>query len=398
MHICELVRLMPVHSPGGMQTHAAVLARALVRQGHRVTLLTAERPGVDEEVVDGVRVVYVPGARPERHSPAGWEALNRAWDALNARDPFDLVHAHSSAGEGWAKQRRPHAPPLVVTMHGTHWGEWLTSMRSLRGRPVGRLKSTLYMWWFYGVVAATYLPRARAMIFTGATDFRRGRFFYPLPRRREMIPTGVDTGCFRPDVPPVDLRAELGLDPRRPLVLGAGRMMREKGWATAIEAIPRWQGPPPYLVLLGDGPDLAELRRYAEALSAGAHVKFHPAVTREQLPSYLTAADLYLFPTWREEGSPNALVEAMACGLPIVASDLGAVRDIAPRDEAALLVPKMNAEALRGAMARLLGDRELAQRLGQTARRRVVEQFSAERMAARTAQLFGELVAGATGP
>ncbi len=71
MHICELVRLVPRHAAGGMQTHALLLSRMLVRLGHRVTLFTAELPGVEEESLDGVRVVYVHGTRPDRQTPAG---------------------------------------------------------------------------------------------------------------------------------------------------------------------------------------------------------------------------------------------------------------------------------------------------------------------------------------
>ncbi len=394
MHVCELVRLLPGHAAGGMQTHALLLARWLVRLGHRVTLFTAEAPGRLEEWIEDVCVVYVPGTQPDRHTPAGWEALNRAWDSYHARDPFDVVHAHSSAGEGWARRSRPGRPPLVVTMHGTHRGEWLTSLRSLRGRPLGQAKSSLYLWSTYLQVAARYLPRAQAVIYTSTTDFRRGRRLYPLPLRRAMIPTGVDVERFSPAVQPAELRAELGLDAATPLIVGAGRMVREKGFSTAVEALAGWTGPRPHLVLLGDGPAVGELRAEAARLGLDAEVSQRPTVSHELLPRYLNAADLFVFPTWREEGSPNGVLEAMACGLPIVASDLGAVRDMVGGGEAAALVPPMDPAALRDAMIGLLSDRARAGRLGRAARRRAEERFSAERMAARTAALFEQLVAG----
>ena len=398
MHICELVRLMPIHAAGGMQAHAASLSEALVRQGHRVTIMTAELPGKHEEEINGLRVVYVPGARPDRHTSVGWRALNDAWDALHARDPFDLVHAHSSAAEGWVRRRRPQRPPLVVTMHGTHWGEWLTSMRSLGGRPKGQLKSSIYLWWTYFVVAFSYLPRARAMIFVSLTDLRRGRRLYALPRRRELIPNGVDTDLFSPQVEPALLRAELSLDPGVPIVLGAGRIVREKGFGTAVEALAGWPGLPPYLVLVGAGPEVAELQALAHRLRVGERLNLLPAVDRAALPRYLAAADLFVFPTWREEGSPNILIEAMSCARPIVASDLGGVRNLVTDGRTAVLVPPRDSAALRRAMADLLADPGAAARLGQAARVDAVANFGLDRMARATAALFEQVVAKARTP
>ena len=394
MHICELVRLMPVHGAGGMQMHAALLARMLVRAGHRVTLLTAERPDMDEEHVDGVRIVYVRGARPERHTAQGWAALNRAWSAIHAAHPFDVVHAHSSAGEGWARRRFANAPPLVVTMHGTHLSDWLTSMRVLQGRPRGQVKSTLYMLWTYLQVATRYLPRAEGVIFAGATNYRRGRWLYPLPRRRALIPNGIDVDHFSPAVEPAQLRGELGLADGVPIMLGVGRMLEEKGFRTAVEALLYWTGTRPYLLLLGDGPDVPVLRQLAQRLGVGEQVRLIPAVSQAALPGYLNAADLFIFPTWCEEGMPLALLEAMACARPIVASDLGGVRTVAANGEAAVLVPMRDRQALHSACAHLLTDRDHATRLGETARQLVVDQYSAERMARLTLDFFAQVRTG----
>ncbi|GAC1560529.1 MAG: glycosyltransferase family 1 protein [Herpetosiphon sp.] len=395
MHICELVRLMPTHGAGGMQAHAALLARMLVKQGCRVTVLTAAAEDRDDEEIDGVRVVYVSGARPERHTAAGWVALQRAWDEIHARDPFAIVHAHSSAAEGW---RRPRGgPPLVVTMHGTHWSEWLTSMRSLKRRRTGQIKSSVYLSMAYLFVAARYLPRAEALIFPGATDLERARWQYPRPRRKVLIPNGVDTTRFRPDIPAVDLHAELAIPPGAPIVVGTGRLVGEKGFRTAVEALAGWTGTMPYLVLIGDGPARDELHGVAQRSGVGDYLRLLPAVRQEVLPGYLNAADLFVFPTWREEGAPNALLEAMACGLPIVASDLGGVRVLAMHDHAAVLVSAMDSAALRGAMERMLVDRATARRLGTAARQRAVSQFGADQMATATHALFASIVEGRTG-
>jgi glycosyltransferase involved in cell wall biosynthesis len=132
------------------------------------------------------------------------------------------------------------------------------------------------------------------------------------------------------------------------------------------------------LLLVGSGRDADVLRDRIRSSSRVAWIDQY-VLDRRQLWSYLSAADIYTIPS-RHEGFAVAVLEAMACGLPAVASDTPGVADVLPAGEGdgAIIVPREDAPALAAALLRLLDDSVLAQRLGAVARRRVEEKFSLE--------------------
>ncbi len=104
---------------------------------------------------------------------------------------------------------------------------------------------------------------------------------------------------------------------------------------------------------------------------------------------YLAAADVFLFPTERDEAAPLVLPQAMACARPSVASDIGGITEVLGRSgDNGLLIPPGDVEALVGAMRTLLGDEGLRRRLGEAAQRRVLTEYTVERMVERTLEVY----------
>lgn len=165
------------------------------------------------------------------------------------------------------------------------------------------------------------------------------------------------------------LRRELGITPDTQVLLNVGRLSREKGQADLVKALAvlRKDGRERKLrlLLVGDGPDRRRLERLASASGLSESITF--VGHQFDVAPFYTLADLMVVPSGTE-GSPNALLEAMAAGLPIVATAVGGIPEIVSNTNAALLVRKHDHLGLAEAIARLLDNRELREQLSRTAR------------------------------
>lgn len=183
------------------------------------------------------------------------------------------------------------------------------------------------------------------------------------------------------------LRRRLGLHDRDRVVLAVGRLSHEKGQAHLIRALATCQQPL-RLVIVGDGPDRGALERLARVQRADRSVIF-AGMTPDVAPFY-AMADVFALPSLTE-GSPNALLEAMACGLPVVATRVGGVPEIATDGQTALLVPSSDPLALGCAIDRMLADPALGARLGSAARAAVLSRHTPEQRAATLSNLYAGL-------
>jgi glycosyltransferase involved in cell wall biosynthesis len=189
-------------------------------------------------------------------------------------------------------------------------------------------------------------------------------------------------------VPPIgpeplpDIRNKWNIPESRPVLLSVARLARQKNHATLLRAL--CELPEAQLILAGDGEFDTELRRQVSALSLGDRVLFTGEITQLEVRALMHCADVFVFPSlW--EAMPMAAVEAMSAGMPIVASDIAAHREVL--GPAALLVPATDSSALAQAVRRLLSDAALAQRLRIAAVERA-QRFSVEAMVQRYERLI----------
>jgi len=208
------------------------------------------------------------------------------------------------------------------------------------------------------------------------------------PGYYELIPNGIDIERFRPDVPPI-ARFE------RPTVLFVGRFNESrKGLRYLLEALAlvRREFPDVLLLVVGPG-DPQRYERQIERAELGENVRFVGPVPEELLPSYYTACDVFCAPATGGESFGIVLLEAMASGRPVVASDIRGFRFVLRHGVEGLLVERKNAEALALALVHLLADPHLRERLGKAGRQRA-EQFSWPVIAQRTLAYYERLLRG----
>jgi glycosyltransferase involved in cell wall biosynthesis len=199
-----------------------------------------------------------------------------------------------------------------------------------------------------------------------------------VPRDRlRLIPNGLDLARFTPQPPPAAIRR----------VVTVANLRAEKGHDTILAAVPAIldRHPDATFTFAGDGPRRDALETLARALGVSGRVRFL-GECRDVAP-VLAAADLFVLPS-RSEAFPNAVIEAMAAGLPVVVSNVGGIPEVVRHGENGLLVPPDDHAALTGAVLGLMDRRQDAAALGAAARRDVARDYTIDRMVERFEDLY----------
>ncbi len=338
--------------------------RARGRDDARLTLVSFGREGAPHPLLDEARRRGL-DARLVAQRGSYDPRLGRRVRALLHEVAPDVVVGHDyKANLLLRRAARLHGVPWVAVVHGY---------------TAENLKVRLFERW-----DRRALRHAAAVVVVSEAGALTARAAGVAPERVHLVPNGIDADAVRRAAAAgrATLRARLGASPDERLVLALGRLSPEKGQRTLLQAWARLAPPHARLVLVGEGADRPAL----EALAAGA-----PAVTfagwRGDPHACLGAADLLVLPSLRE-GLPLALLEAMAVGLPIVASAVGGVPDALDGGRAGVLVPPGDAAALAAALARLLDDPGRAATLGAAARDRVLERYGAAAQAERLLAVY----------
>jgi teichuronic acid biosynthesis glycosyltransferase TuaC len=316
-------------------------------------------------VLDGIDVTYVPYSNiPQRLSAAfDGVSLRRALISVLRvrRGPrIDLVHAHMLFPTAWSvlPVARSLGAPLVVTAHGSD-----VHTNPARNRGIARCTSEV-------------IERSD-QILAVSSDLAQDALRLGTPSRKILVSHfGVDAAHFQPVRDKEALRERLGLPIPGPGICNLGRLAWQKGVRELLEAFEQVAASHPraWLLFVGDGPARSALEERSRALDLHERVHFAGGCPHEQVPQWLAAADVFAFPSYKE-GLPNVILEAMACGVPIIATDVGGVSE-AVGEEGALFVPPRDIPALAQAMDRLLCSPEVGEHLASRGLRRVRTQFS----------------------
>ncbi|UUU25510.1 glycosyltransferase [Streptomyces sp. DSM 40750] len=375
---------------GGQNVYVARLSEELARRGHDVTVYTRRD---STELPDRVAL---PGGAVVEHVPAGPPApvpkdelfpfmpgfgayLAWVWE----HQPPDAVHAHFwMSGMAAQSGARPHGIPVVQTFHalGTvkrrHQGHEDTS-------PPER------------VGVERQLGRGCARVLATCTDevLELDDLGVP-PRRVSVVPCGVDVNQFRPGVPPVGTPARR----ERHRLLACGRLVRRKGYDQAIRVLPHIPhtelvvagGPPPEL--LAAEPEARRLLRLADRAGVADRVRLLGAVDPARMPALIGSADAVLCtPTYEPFGIVP--LEAMACGVPVVATDVGGHRDTVSDEVTGRLVPVGDLGATAEAVRDLLADERLRRTMGANGRERALARYTWQRVADGVEEVYQRVTA-----
>ncbi|MFC5212604.1 glycogen synthase [Streptomyces coerulescens] len=380
MRVGLLTREYPPDVYGGAGVHVEFLAREL-------------RDLVDLEVHcwgEGRAVGVL------RHRP--WSALDTSNDALRTfsvdlamaagLEGRELVHSHTwYANLGGHLAKLLHGIPHVMTAHS------LEPLRPWKAEQLGG-GYALSSW-----AERTAIEAADAVIAVSGAMREDILGCYPAldPERVHVVHNGIDTTLYRPDHR-TDVLTRFGLDAGRPYVLFVGRITRQKGVPHLLRAI-RHIDPAAQVVLCAGAPDTPEIDRefrdlYQELSRVREGVHWIPQMLpRPEVIQLLTHAAVFVCPSVYE---PLGIVnlEAMACGTPVVASQVGGIPEVVDDGKTGLLVPLDDdfEAGLAHALDSVIGDPEAARRMGEAGRERAVGEFGWDAVARRTAGLYREIL------
>jgi glycosyltransferase involved in cell wall biosynthesis len=379
---------------GGQNVHVAALSRALAGQGHSVTVYTrrdsASLPR-RVELCAGVEVVHVdagPAARIPKddllpHMPQLAEGIAADWETRGAPD---VVHSHfwmsGLAALGAVEALPESGIPVVHTFH---------ALGSVKRRFQGAADtSPTARRWLEPHVGG----RAAAIIATSTDEvLELGRMDVPTGKVH-VIPCGVDPSAFGRKGPHESKDA-------RHRILSVGRLVPRKGIDIVIDALAVLvgRGVDAELVVLGSSggdagadPEIARLTKSAKASGVADRVRFTGQVDQAELPRWYRSADVVVCTPWYE---PFGIVplEAMGCGVPVVAAAVGGLRDTVVDGGTGILVPPFDADATAAAIGGLLDDPERRKGYGRAGRERVRTMYTWDHVARETATVYERLAA-----
>ncbi len=369
----KIFYLLDSFNIGGTETQAVELARRMDPAKYDITLACLRKQGPLIERLNGSSVKVV-----EFHpkggidSPRGLYQLARMVTFLH-RGRFEVVHAHDlwSNMIGVVAGKLAGVPVIITSQRDLSHDAWYQSKRKKWLRRAQRASSAVLTnagMIREGLVRDEGLPADKVRVVYNGVDLDG---FRSAPRARAHIFTGLE---------------------RAKLVVLVGNMHTEiKGHPTLIAAAPGIGSrcPEVRFVLVGDG----EMRRDFElaAENAGVTPHFLFCGRRNDVSAILASCDVAVLPS-AAEGMPNAVLEYMAAGLPVVATAVGGNLEVIEDGVTGLLVPPGDAVALGNAVARLLEDPVLAQRLAQNGRKLVERKFSFERLTREVGELYEELL------
>jgi glycosyltransferase involved in cell wall biosynthesis len=368
--VCQLLHGLNV---GGAEVLAARLARQL-RGEYRIHFVCLDALGTLGETLqeEGFPVWLL-----QRQPGFDWRCAWRLARLLK-RERIDLVHAHQFTPYFYALATRLFRcrRPVLFTEHGRTFPDFPRRKRMLFNR--------------------SFLSRRDRVVAVGEAVRQALVCNEGLPEARiEVIYNGIDqrpfAGALRPRS---ETRRELGLGSEDFVIVQIARLDPLKDHATALRALRRLveEQPRARLVIVGEGPERAAIEAEISRLGLGPYVRL--TGLRHDIADLLAAADVGLL-TSLSEGIPLTLIEAMAAGLPVVATAVGGVGEIVSHQETGLLAAARDDASLAAALRQLDGNRELCRDMGRQGRRRADLSFSEERMHDEYRRVYTEMLAAA---
>ena len=369
---------------GGIERVVYEQGKRLMRRGFDVTVLTSRMHTAKSYVVDGIRVRCYDSLNAAfgLGIPYPIPQINSFKTFLKCVNASDLVHVHGHpylSSLIAAKLAKFYGKPVVLTQHNTFieyesgfWDhiEWLND----------------------AAVGKQVLKNAdRILTVSNATK----RYVLSLgadAARMSVLHNGVDVDRFKPvKTLREEKRRELGIPTNATVILTVRRLVYKNGIDTLIETATTAikQNPNLIFLVVGTGPDQTQIQTQAKQLGISRNFRLMGFVSDEELPSFYNAADLFVLPSKSGEGLPLVSLEAMACGLPVIATDVGGIREIIPEGYGKF-VPPDSPDTMAEAVIEF--SHVNLQPLKQKLRTRVEDRFSWEKNVEQLAQIYEQLI------
>lgn len=337
---------------GGGSTVTKYAIRFLVQAGHEVTLITSRYKDLPHrETIDGATVIRIPAVRRYKDYASMWELVIFGFSALvytlfyTTRHKVDFIQAYFAVPAGWVAW-------IVNILRGIPYGVYFGGSDIPNANP-SRFKKV------YPLLTPLLRTIWRRASFRTVCSQDLIRLAKESDAQSEFIyvPNGVDTERFKP--------IQRSANPKVKLLF-IGRLIPRKGFQRVIRALPEVKkitNTPFEVEVVGTGTAQGELDKLSEQLGVSDLIKYVGSVPYDALEKSYQYADVFVL-TSLSEGMPSVILEAMGCGLPVVASDVGGNNEIVKEGENGFLISGDDTSGLATKLARLINEPSLRQQMG----------------------------------
>jgi len=347
--------LMKLSLGGGVSKQlSAVLEHYNLKEFSPIVCSITDRSDlINNNQIPGVEVICL--------NKSGWKAVKELYKIMRQRN-IHVVHTREYRASlyGRIAARLAKVPCIISSFHLTY------PEKSRSRRLTRRLVNNLASLFTDKIVAVSEAVRRDILQYE------------KIPEEKVCV---IYNGIDKKDFTTIDgkyIRQELRIPLGATVIGTVGRLVSQKGhkYLLAAFALIKNEFPGARLLLVGEGSRMDELKNYAKGLSVDKEVIF--AGLRSDIPQMLSAMDIFVFPSlW--EGLGNALLEAMAAGKPVIATNIPPIREVINSEQAGILVPPADPAAIASAVRLLLQDRALAASLGKTSQERAFSSFGIDR-------------------
>ncbi|MDI6701689.1 glycosyltransferase family 4 protein [Methanothermobacter wolfeii] len=379
----KILTVTPYFPPraGGVEHYSYHISKNLLSRGHDVSVITYGDKYIEEDL-EGINVLRIRNRVSLSNTPLDPGLLSSISEILR-RENFDLINAHTPVpfyADMAAIASRRMKIPFVLTYHNDVIKDsWpLRTLSSIYNRTLLQLT----------------LRSSDRIITPSPYVYNESEMINEFIERTVWIPPGVDTEVYKPGKG--DWKSKYGLPENSKIILFVGAMNRghtHKGVDVLLKAFSMIKDEDTYLVLAGTGDMIPDYKRISESLGIINRTLFTGFIDEETLIDLYRASDMLVLPTLNiAEGFGMVLIEANACGKPVIGSRVGGIKYVIKDGETGLLVPPGDPEALADAIRRLIEDPEKAEVMGQNGRKMVEKNYTWERSSRITEKVFQEVI------
>ena len=374
---------IPGYRYGGGEVVAYNLAINMAKRGHNVHVFTTSAN--HREFIENREGLIIHRYRTIVKMIQRNISLGLVFKPL--KELLDIVHVHVGCTPfeliGSLQYAKINKKPLIVTYHG----DVVPSYDGLM------YKSSVQI---YNIATKKVLEYADTIVTPSRYYINESLFLEDYKYKIVEIPNGINLRDFEVPYSKEECRRKLGLSVDKRIILFLGVLHPKKGPDILLKAMPSVisEIPDSELVIVGDGVMRRELEELSRKYEVKGHVKFVGFVDENLKPLYYKAADVFCLPsiiTSESFGIVN--LEAMACGVPVVASKIGGIPDVVKNGKTGLLVPPRDPKALAEAIICLLQDENVRRKMGRNARKKA-ENYSWKRIAEKYERVYEELISG----
>ena len=389
MNICFFSIVTCWHGiKGGMEIHCKLLSEGLVKRGNEVTIISTQHPeGVEFGERNGVKLYFLKdtifGSKR-----GGWKVASlKKFIELEQVKNFDIICSMSAIiPKELIVAAVKREIPMAVISEGTEVMMLLSEIKQTfsHRNEFRKLLKTFLSFIYYYVFWELSLKKYDAIIAVSSEVAKSTLKWYFVDKKKVFtVSNGIETDLFRPDRRQwKHIRESLAISDEEKILIFFSFVTKQKGIHLLIKALPDILKENNYVKLLvvGEGDYLTEAKQLVGQLGLESYVVFTGYIPREKAPDYINASEIFILPTLRQEGMPFSLIEAMACGKPVIASRIGGIHSAIDDGVDGVLIPPGDVSKLVEKTIFLLGNKDFANKLANNAREKAVNKFSLEKM------------------